>query len=212
MIKIKGIKNIEFFAKGKRGFVYTGIMRKNSKKIKVAIKQQSPTTGAPGSIANEIKKLRLLNRYDIGPKLLSSGKDYFVYRFVEGKFIRKFLEDRKVTKQHMKKVLKNAFEQCYKLDSLGINKEEMSNPYKHILVGKGFKITLIDFERARETDKPSNVTQFCQYMIRNKPILGAKGFHIDKDDIIRAAKEYKKEKSAKKRRIILHSFLQQMGI
>jgi hypothetical protein len=50
MIKLKGISDIQFFAKGKRGHIYTGFLEKNRKKIKVAIKRQSPTTGSPGSI------------------------------------------------------------------------------------------------------------------------------------------------------------------
>jgi len=46
------------------------------------------------------------------------------------------------------------------MDKLKINKEEMSHPQKHIIIDKNNNLTLIDFERAHYTIKPSNVTQF----------------------------------------------------
>ena len=89
----------------------------------------------------------------------------------------------------IKRVLRNVFEQCARLDKLGINKEEMHNPYKHIVVGE--KIVLLDFERAAFTEKPHNVTQFVQYVIRNRKLLGSKGIKVDKDKLIELGREYK---------------------
>ena len=55
--------------------------------------------------------------------------------------------------------------QCRILDRLKINKEEMSNPYKHIIIN-GSKVIMIDFERARFSNKVTNITQFFQYILK----------------------------------------------
>jgi len=194
---IKGVKNIEFFAKGKRGYIYTGMLGRT----KVAIKKESPSTRSPGTIRNEAEKLRILNKHGIGPKLLKKGKDYIVYRFIKGIPIRDFMGNGKTSKSQLKKVLMDALRKCFAMDKLGLNKEEMTNPYKHIIVdasGKSKanpKVQLIDFERCRKTLKPGNVTQFSQYIMSNKQLLDRKGFRIDKAKIIEACKEYRKKMS-----------------
>ena len=83
----------------------------------------------------------------------------------------------------------------YKLDELKINKEEMHHPYKHILITKTNKPVLLDFERANNTEKPSNVTQFCQCITSSSLTskLKEKGFNINKNKIRNSAKKYKKE-------------------
>ena len=52
------------------------------------------------------------------------------------------------------------------MDKLKINKLEFTRPVKHIFVNNS-KVIIIDFERAYHTNKPKNVTQFCQFLIRN---------------------------------------------
>ena len=41
----------------------------------------------------------------------------------------------------------------------------MSNPYKHIIIN-GSKVIMIDFERARFSNKVTNITQFFQYILK----------------------------------------------
>ena len=102
-------------------------------------------------------------------------------------FIKDFIK--KADKKQIKKVLKDVFDQCFILDQLKINKEEMHHPVKHVIVGK--KTVLLDFERANRSINPRNVTQFCQYMINISDELNKKGFKIKKENIIRLAKSYK---------------------
>jgi len=85
-------------------------------------------------------------------------------------------------------VLKNVFEQCYKMDKLGLNKEEMHHPVKHIVVQKNGKPVLLDFERCKSRKRQHNVTQFCQFVISvaalamlTIPVLAAAGrYHLAK--------------------------------
>ncbi len=184
MIYNKNIKNIKKLAKGHRGFIYVGDL--NNKKV--AIKVQRRDIGAKDTVNREADWLKILNKKGIGPKLISAGDNYFIYEYVPGIFIKEFLE-KEESKRKIQDVLVNVLKKCFILDELGISKEEMHNPYKHIVIGN--KIVLLDFERAHYSEKPQNVTQFCQYIMKNAEMLNKKGFKIDNNKIQEAAKIYK---------------------
>ena len=185
----KGLKNIKKFARGNRGLLY----KADLKKKKIVIKTKKPESKAKGRIANEIRWIKILNRHKIGPKLLFSGRGYFAYEFVKGDFILDFIE--KNNKENIIKTIKNVFNQLYIMDSLKVDKEEMHHPLKHIIIDK--KPVLIDFERCKITEKPKNITQFCQFIISGgtKVLLNQKGIKLNKDKIINLAKAYKKEQT-----------------
>jgi predicted Ser/Thr protein kinase len=155
IMNILHIEDVKYLAEGKRGIVYTGIYKKQ----KVAIKTKKPESLAKNRLKNEAKFLKILNKHKIGPKLLKSGKDYIIYKFIEGILLPEFLgkeENKKKKKETIIKILK----QARTLDKLKINKLEFTRPTKHIFI-KNSRITIIDFERSYYTDKPKNVTQFC---------------------------------------------------
>lgn len=205
-----GIENIIFFTRGKRGYLYKGKFRNKT----IVIKTINPQSKAVGRIENEIKFLKILEKYNIAPKIIVEDKDIFGYEYIKGEFILNFIENNK--NKEIISVLKKIFEQMYLLDKLGINKEEMHHPVKHILINKVDKIKkvnkankvnkivkksnenidvkLVDFERAKMTSKPKNVTQFCQFLIWKKMnnLLRKKGIVIEQDEIIKLAQKYKK--------------------
>lgn len=182
----KGIKNARRLTRGHRGLIFTGLLSRK----KVAVKMQIKGTGAKGTVNREAKMLRMLNRHKIGPKILFSGNDFFVYEFVEGVFIPAFLE--KAPAKRIRIVLKRVFEQCHVLDRLKLKKEEMQNPYKHVIITNGNKPVLLDFERARKAMKPHNVTQFCQYVTSGTvQHLVKEKMKINKEKIRGMAKEYR---------------------
>jgi predicted Ser/Thr protein kinase len=76
------------------------------------------------------------------------------------------------------------------MDRLGITKEEMMRPLKNVIVRNAIP-ALIDFERARKTEKPHNVTQFCQFLLNWRDVLRKKGIKIDKRSLIERARAYK---------------------
>ena len=187
----KGINNIRYFAKGKRGIVFVG----KHKNKKVAIKIKNPESSAILRTNNEIKFLKLLNKKNIGPRLLFYDENYLAYEFVGGKSIIDYFGNNK--KENIKNIIKKIMNQMFVMDKLKINKGEMSHPQKHIIIdGKGNPI-LIDFERARYARKPSNVTQFADFLIGNS-ISGAlkdKDIKLNKNKIIELSKQYKKQQS-----------------
>jgi len=203
-LEAQGVHSISYFTHGKRGDIFTGMMDKSilikshfatKKVVKVAIKVKREASLAEGRIQNEIHWLKKLNKENIGPKLLFYGDNFLAYEFVEGEFILDWIHNNK--KEDIKKVLSNLLQQCFILDELKVNKEEMHHPLKHIVINTLQQPTLLDFERCTLTEKPHNVTQFVECICRMKKELQEKGFSIDVVAFRTLANNYKKEISKK---------------
>lgn len=178
---------MEFLAKGKRSVVYTDVLDGR----KVAIKIKRKDSKAPNfRIENEANWLKRLNKYNIGPKLISFRDDKLVMEFVEGERFLDWLKN--AEESEVEDVLKEIFRQVRRLDELRVDKEEMHHPIKHILISD--KVKMIDFERCHIVDKPKNLTQFCQFLMSEKVfgLLKKKGFKIEKEEIMVKLRDYKK--------------------
>ena len=159
MIPEKFLKyNPELFAKGKRGLIF--VFQKNRKKY--AIKIKNPDSKAVEKIRNEAFFLKKLNKYKIGPKFVEESSDYVCYEFIEGTILKEYLKENK----DLNKIFKEILKQCEILDKLNINKEEMHNPLKNIIINKKNKPILIDFERCHFTSRPKNANQFKEFLRR----------------------------------------------
>jgi predicted Ser/Thr protein kinase len=175
------MKKMEIYAQGKRGVIY--------KEDRVCIKEKNPRSTVD-ALGNESKYLKVLNKKNIGPKFIKYEQGRLYREFVDGIRISEFFEQ-ETDKKKIIDVIIQVLEQCRQMDLLGMNKKELTNPYKDILVTPDNKAVMIDFERCHETKKPKNVTQFLQYINRSKPTLEKKGIIIDKQEMIKAGKEYK---------------------
>jgi putative serine/threonine protein kinase len=184
------IYNPEYFDKGKRSIIYSF----NKKDTKYIIKTEKPGIQAKERLKNEAKFLKILNQHDIGPKIIDHGTNYICYKFIKGKPLLEYLRTTKNKKQILKQILK----QCRTLDELKINKLEMHKPVKHIYIYRN-KARMIDFERCYYTNKPKNVTQFIQFILRLNKELNIK-ININ----IKEIKEYKKNPTKKNFEIILN--------
>ena len=174
----KKVKNIQYLAHGKRGMIYTA----KYKGKKIALKVKKKSSEALGRVQNEALWLEKINQKKIGPKLLFHNHNYLAYEFIEGDFIMDFIEKNKSQKTKIKNILKKVLEQCFVLDQLKIDKEEMHHPLKHVIV-KYPQVTLIDFERMHQVESPHNVTQFIQFVTVIRK--------LDQKKMIELAKEYK---------------------
>ena len=185
----KGIKDIRYFSKGKRGFIFIG----KYKGKKIAIKAKNPKSYAILRIENEIRFLKLLNKKKIGPKLLFSDDNFLVYEFVEGPLFTEFLEQKSTNKKVTVNVIKNIMEQLYLMDKSNTNKEEMSHPVKHIIITNKNRPVLLDFERCHHVKNPGNITQFCDFLISGRIVglLKGKNIIISSRGMISAAKNYR---------------------
>ncbi|MDD5331801.1 MAG: hypothetical protein PHE43_03190 [Candidatus Nanoarchaeia archaeon] len=180
------VKDKKLFSEGKRSFFYTGKLNNT----KVGIKKLKERKDIRHALKNEANFLKILNKHKIGPRLIYSKNNYIIYHFVEGIPIEEFIK--KNNKQKIKSIIIKILNQCFVLDKLKINKLEMTNPYKHILIKTN--PVMIDFERCYHTEKPKNLTQFLQYLTsyRLSLILKQKNIKINKKEIIKLAKQYKK--------------------
>jgi release factor glutamine methyltransferase len=127
-VRRKGVHDPAYFARGKRGLIFVGMLGKT----KVAVKLKRVGSLALGRIENEAKWLKKFNKFWIGPKLLFAGHGFLVYEFVPGEFILDFIKLE--TKKNILPVIKATLDQCFVLDELGIAKEEMHHPVKHVRV------------------------------------------------------------------------------
>ncbi len=187
-LESKGINDIKYFTSGKRGVLYEGIYKKN----KVIIKSKNPLSQASGKMRNEAIMLKKLNKHEIGPKIISSGEEYIIYYFIEGVMFPHYI--RKNTYKNIRNVLGKLFTQLKILDELGVNKEEMHKPNKHILINEKTRdVVMIDFERATFTLKPHNITQFITYLTSGPifSILLDKGFNLERKKLLQMAKDYR---------------------
>ncbi|MFP4523591.1 MAG: HemK2/MTQ2 family protein methyltransferase [Candidatus Nanoarchaeia archaeon] len=169
-------------ALGKRGVVSL-VQNKSTKKFFVAKTQQNTTT-ALQPIVLESQQLKRVNKLGIGPQLEFSNKDVVIMQYLKGQALGSWLQTT-YDPQAIIQVTQDILSQCVLLDSAGINKFEMTNPYKHIIICKSsscnnsFKqsltvskhnavgsltCTMIDFERAKNTIRPKNVSQFKEYI------------------------------------------------
>ena len=155
------------YAKGKRTIVY--------KLFNFIIKVKRKESFAIGSIKNEGKWLRKLNKYGIGPRLYYFNKKFLICEFINGDRILNYFK--KCSLNERRKVVKEVLRQCYVLDKLKVDKFEMHHPLKHVIIGKKIAflwkrnvserktmVTMIDFERCKYSSKPKNVTGFCQFL------------------------------------------------
>ena len=134
--------------------------------------------------------MKKLNNYGIGPKFISIKDNELRMEYIDGQRVLEYFKE--ASKSKILNIIKSVFKQLRFMDELNINKKEMTNPYKHIIVRKD-KPVMIDFERCVYSEKPQNVTQFCQFVIREKTILilDKKGIKIDKKRLLELAKGYK---------------------
>ncbi len=181
-------KNDTFLAKGKRGEVFLRTLRGTT----VLVKRRNPSA-AVDTISNEAKHTALLNEHGVGPRFISydpvAGE--LVREYVEGEEFRKWLPA--AVKKDVLPVLVSVFEQCKVMDDLDVVKEEMTRPWKHIIITNNKKALLIDFERCRDSSLPKNVTQYCQFLCGTRIgiILKSKEIIINNKKLLSLAKKYK---------------------
>lgn len=154
---------MKLLGKGKHGIVYVG--QKNGKEV--AVKVPLPGSGAFRVLQSEAYWLKKVNDHQIGPRFLSLDEHGLVMELIAGDTFQDWYPVHKGTVD-CKKVFSSVLWQCRTLDIIGVQKEEMHHPVKHILIvqrPKTMRAVLIDFERSRASLRPSNVTQFCQFLV-----------------------------------------------
>lgn len=192
------VTNLRFFARGKRGVLYAGEMRATDEPV--VAKLAADATSAT-SVTLEATWLRVVNRMGIGAKLVDAGHGWFLCERLQGLNVVEFLgqEDEVTTPANAMWVVREMLCQCFAMDLMGVNKEEMTHPHRHIIVHRftrqpdRWRCTFVDFEKCSSTKKPKNVTQLCQFLSspRMVALLARKRVNVDVPKLRQATKRYK---------------------
>jgi HemK-related putative methylase len=197
ILYIYAIRRKDLLAKGKRGLISLSTWKGKT----ICVKEANPQSHVGDRIAIESQFLKKVNELGIGPTFYYFKEGRLGMEFIEGERILEFLESEKTSRSQAIFVVKDVLRQCFVLDCAGITKEEMTNPYKHILVKKqGVQRipVFIDFERSKHQRHPSNLTQVLQFITSNKvkSLLEKKGIIISRLDYNENIVKQYKEKPA----------------
>ena len=151
------IGTVNVLGKGYVGIVVLGKLGR--KKVAVKIRRNdSPRK----NLTKEAQLLQITNRYGVGPKLVTYSKNFLVIEYLEGEKIGNYIDglSGRGNITNLKAIIKKVLEDCYKLDSIGLDHGELSRMPKHVIIGN--KITIIDFESSSTKRRVSNVTSATQ--------------------------------------------------
>jgi putative serine/threonine protein kinase len=184
----KQVANVHVLGKGCVGIV--AIAYKDYEKIALKIRR---TDADRASMRREADLLKKANVVDVGPRILGVSKDFLMMQFVKGELLPKWLEE-KVGRARTKTVLRDVFEQCWRLDMAGLDHGELSRAPKHVIVTAEDNAFIVDFESASVNRRPSNVTSICQFLFISEfsRKVTEKLGHRDREIVIDALRRYKK--------------------
>ena len=185
--------NVPVLGKGYVGVVVVAHLGEQ----RVALKMRRLDAGR-ADLNCEAEMLAKANSVNVGPKLLGGSKDFLLMQLIEGDLLPRWLEANK-ERETVRSVLSEILEQCYRLDSIGLDHGEVSNAPKHVIVDRLQKPWIVDFETASTRRKASNVTAICQFLFSSRGrvaqtaamALGARYI----DNIIDVLRIYKKSKT-----------------
>lgn len=158
----------------------------------------------------EANLLQKANKVNVGPIFYSNTKNFLVMEFLDGPKIGDWIqeiiqEEKEIGK--LKKIIRRILEDCYRLDSIGLDHGELSSISKHVIVGK-VSPTIIDFESASTKRRVSNVTSATQGIFIGSGIAKKiqKIYKISsKNKIIKALQQYKHESTKESFDILLRT-------
>ena len=140
----------EYLASGKRSDVY---------RVKEDVIKKAPAR----RVAQEAHMLQRANELGLGPTYKAHTKEWVRMAYIDGERIEDYAQH--AGEQELARVVSELRRQAQLLDEHGIAKQEMTNPYKHVLVTEQ-DVVLIDWERAKSTPKPRNTNQLEEYLKR----------------------------------------------
>jgi len=149
-------------------------------------------------LEHEAQMLAKANAVQVGPNLIGASRNFLLMQLVDGCLLPRWLGAYK-EKGLVRGVLSEVLEQCWRLDSVGLDHGELSKAPKHIIVEKQQKPFLVDFETASVDRKPANVTSVCQFLFTSCGAVAravAEVFgEINRAEVISALRLYKNDRT-----------------
>jgi putative serine/threonine protein kinase len=199
-----GVKAVEFMGEASafnvpvlgKGFVGIVVVA-HANGQRVALKIRRVDADRDG-LQHEAQMLAKANAVQVGPKLIGVSRNFLLMQLIDGAVLPEWLDANK-EQEHVRSVLEDVLEQCWRLDSAGLDHGELSKAPKHIIVDKQRKPWIVDFESASVNRKPANVTSVCQFLFTSgsgvsrgvAEMLGER----KREEIICALRLYKKDRT-----------------
>lgn len=164
-LKKRKLKIIELIAKGYSSEVFL-VTNINGKKF--ALKAEKKISPRKNLVQKEVDNLLLANSKKIGPKLIASDENagVILMQFISGLTFNNWLFEKQHSKKQMEKFLQELFLQANTLDKIGLDHGQLAGRGKNILVKNGLPV-IIDFEKASQTRRCTNVNQLKSFLILN---------------------------------------------
>jgi putative serine/threonine protein kinase len=197
--------NVPVLGKGFVGIVVTAYLDGK----RVALKIRRVDADRLG-LQHEAQMLAKANSVQVGPKLMGVSKNFLLMQLIDGFLLPAWLGAHEET-EHVRNVLKEVLEQCWRLDNVGLDHGELNKAPKHIIVDEQQKPWIVDFETASVNRKPANVTSVCQFLFTGggtvarmvTETLGER----KREEIISALRRYKNDRTRKNFNRVLEACL-----
>jgi putative serine/threonine protein kinase len=140
------------------------------------------------------------NTFGVGPRAISSSADLFSMEYIDSTKLGNWFARLRTRspKIYTGALIRNALEQCFLLDSHGLDHGELSNPTKHVLIRNNGKpeTVIIDYESASRGRRVSNLTSVSQFFFmsssQSKKVRKILGFtRFSEKKLISLLREYK---------------------
>ncbi len=184
--------NVPVLGKGLVGIVVAAHFRRERLALKIR-RVDADRTG----MGHEAQMLAKANSVQVGPRMIGVSRNFLLMQLVDGCLLPSWLDTHK-DKTQVHSVLGEVLEQCWRLDSIGLDHGELSKAPKHIIIDEQHKPFLVDFETASVDRKPANVTSTCHFFFTShgsvaKSIADVLG-EVNRAEVIDALKRYKNER------------------
>ena len=149
-------------------------------------------------LQHEAQMLAKANSVQVGPKLMRVSTNFLLMQLIDGALLPEWLGAHK-EKQHVRSVLNDVLEQCWRLDNMGLDHGELSKAPKHLIVDEERKPWIVDFETASVDRKPANVTSVCQFLFTSggavAQVVAETLGERNREEIISALRRYKNDRT-----------------
>jgi putative serine/threonine protein kinase len=164
-------------------------------------------------LQHEAKMLAKANSVQVGPTLMGVSKNFLLMQLIDGALLPAWLGAHE-EKEHVRGVLKDVLEQCWRLDNAGLDHGELNKAPKHIIVDEQRKPWIVDFETASVDRKPANVTSICQFLFTGHGAVARMVAETlgerNREEIISALRCYKKDRTRENFNRVLEACLSQI--
>ncbi|MBI3840557.1 MAG: hypothetical protein HY297_01135 [Thaumarchaeota archaeon] len=167
-----GVEELVFQGKakvGRLGILGIGtvgvVVRARTKDGLFALKIRRTDANRP-DMEEEVRVATMANRLGIGPPIHAHSRDFILMKLLEYQELDQWLKSLKGpgSREKARQMLHGLFNQCRKLDLMGIDHGQLSNLRKHAVVAEG-RPWIMDFESAGTRRKPKNLTTAAQYLL-----------------------------------------------